>query len=194
MIRPIIQAPDERLLQKSEPVFPARTVLGTLIGDLIDTRHKYQAFGLSAVQIGVPLRVVVVDPRGFHGFRVLMNPEVLEIGGDIIEGTEGCMSIAWGKKTFKVTRASRARIRFMDVHGEERTAVCAAFATRLICHEIDHLDGKLIGGSHDDRRSDQPARVPEDAALPTAAGGTGDGDPAAGLRPGTDPDRAASGA
>lgn len=191
MIRPIIQAPDDRLLQKSEPVFPARTVVGELFGDLMDTRHKYQAFGLSAVQIRVHLRVVAVDPRGFHGFRLLINPEILELGGPIVAGTEGCMSIEHGRKRFTVKRHTIARIRFLDRNGEERHAITAAFATRLICHEIDHLDGKLIGGSNDDRRSDQPARIPEDTTIPTAADGIRDGDPAAGLHPATHTDRTA---
>lgn len=168
MIREIIQAPDGRLLQKSEPVIPARTVLGTLIGDLIDTRRKYRAFGLSAVQIGVHLRVVAVDPRGFHGFRILINPEILELGGPIVEGNEGCMSIDHGRKVFRVKRHTMARIRFIDIRGETQHATTASFATRLIHHEVDHLDGKLIGGNHDGP-SYRPARDLEDPALSAPA-------------------------
>lgn len=143
IIKPIIdivRAEDmaDALLQMRKPK-PRRSKIGPSV-----RMAMLAAIGLAAPQIGVHLRVIAVDPRGFHGFRLLINPEILELGGQVVEADEGCMSIGWGHKRFKVKRHTTARIRFIDKNGDERHANTAAFATRLICHEIDHLDGKLI--------------------------------------------------
>lgn len=128
----------------SEP-FPFTPVRSSeIIGDLIDTRVAHKAAGLSAVQIGIHLRVVAFDPIRFFGFIVIMNPEIVERGKDLVLEPEGCMSIGMGVPRYNVRRHRVVTVKFLDRRGVERTAVAKGFAARLIQHEIDHMDGKLI--------------------------------------------------
>lgn len=143
MFRPIIQAPDPRLLQPSAPVGLFMPISG-LIGDLISTRLEAGAAGLSAVQIGVHLRVVATHPMEFFGFKVLINPEIVARSDEMVTQDEGCMSIDRGKRLVPVARHKFVQLHFLDRKGEAHDIRAEGFAARLIQHEIGHLDGKLI--------------------------------------------------
>lgn len=144
MIREIIQAPDPRLHQPSAPIRLHLDALGELVGDLIDTRVHHKAAGISAVQIGHHVRVVAVDPMRFFGFTLIVNPEIVERGRELVTDREGCMSIGHGKLRFMIRRHQVVTAKFLDRKGHERTAVCKGFAARLIQHECDHLEGVMI--------------------------------------------------
>jgi len=142
-IRPIIQAPDPRLLQPSAPVGLFMPISG-LVGDLISTRLEAGAAGLSAVQIGVHLRIVAVHPKEFFGFKILVNPEIVARSDEMVTTEEGCMSIGNGVPRFSVRRHKFVQVHFLDRKGEAHDFRAEGFAARLVQHEIDHLDGKLI--------------------------------------------------
>lgn len=152
MIREIIQAPNDALLTKSAPVDLSGADLflalqeraGGVIADLMDTRIRHKALGLAAPQIGVALRVIVLNPKLVGGFRAMINPEIVEAGGGMIEGEEGCMSIGNGVPKFKVVRYRDVTVRFVDRSAKDRMVRFHGEAARLLQHEIDHLDGKLI--------------------------------------------------
>lgn len=118
--------------------------IGHLIGDLVATRLKHRALGLAAVQVGMPLRVVALSPVEFGGCAIVINPEIVEASDKFVDGVEGCLSIERGTKTFQVRRPKVVTVRFIDRNGTEREHVAKGIGARLIQHEIDHLDGRLI--------------------------------------------------
>lgn len=152
MIRPIVQSPANILLRPSRPVNVFGDVLGELFGDLIDTRiHHDRAYGLSAVQIGVPIRVVAVSPQIVAvspqivgGYSILVNPEIIDRGKALVTAQEGCLSIGHGVPRFQVERHKVVAVRFVTKTGATVEVVASDLAARVIQHEIDHLDGKLI--------------------------------------------------
>ena len=151
MIRKIIQMPDNRLRQVSEPVvslpgenFELSPKVKAVIGDLLDTRISGRGAALAAPQIGEHVRVVVVDPKLFYGFVVLINPEIVQRGKQIVDSSEGCMSIGMGTLKFTVQRNQVVTVKFLTRNGTEKTVVAKGLPAYLIQHEIDHLDGKMI--------------------------------------------------
>lgn len=143
MIRPILQKPDPRLLVPSIAVKSA-TVIDTLFSDLIDTRIQVDGVGLSAPQIGVHLRVIALSPRFFFGFKIIVNPEIVERSERKESAHEGCFSIEHGAPKFMIERHAVIRVKFTDRHGTEHTLTSSGMSARIIQHEVDHLDGKLI--------------------------------------------------
>ena len=151
MIRRIIQMPDKRLRQVSVPVvslpgesFELAPEIKTVIDDLLATRISGRGAALAAPQIGEHVRVVVVDPKLFYGFLVLINPEIIERGKQIVSSSEGCMSIGMGTIKFTVKRNQVVTVRFITRNGTEKIVVAKGLPACLIQHEIDHLDGKMI--------------------------------------------------
>ncbi|MEQ9435102.1 peptide deformylase [Hyphomonas sp.] len=145
-IREILTVPDPRLKEVSKPVEGGVTdEVRALMDDMLETMYDAPGIGLAAIQVGVPLRVIVMDlaredeepqPRYF------VNPEILETVEETLPYEEGCLSVP---DIFdQVERPVRCRIRYMDYNGntveewaEELYAVC-------IQHEMDHLEGTLF--------------------------------------------------
>ncbi|KCZ90802.1 peptide deformylase [Hyphomonas johnsonii] len=145
-IREILTVPDPRLKEVSKPVEGGVTdEIRALMDDMLETMYDAPGIGLAAIQIGVPLRVIVMDlaregeepqPRYF------VNPEILETVEETQPYEEGCLSVP--DIYDEIERPVRCRIRYLDYHGkpvEEWTddlyAVC-------IQHEMDHLEGTLF--------------------------------------------------
>lgn len=144
MIRPILQKPNLELLRPSRPVERLKDTVAELVRDLLDTRAHHHCAGLSAVQIGVHLRIVAFDPTFVSGFKIMINPEIISRGSQRLEAPEGCMSIAGGVPRFMVKRHEIVTVRFLDREAVERVVIAKRFGARLIQHELDHLEGKLI--------------------------------------------------
>lgn len=145
MIVSILQVPDPRLLQPSLPV--EREALGWVapcVQDLIDTCIGSNALGLSAVQIGKHLRIIAVSPRECLGFSVMINPEIIKRGKELVTDKEGCMSISRGVPRFPVQRNRIITVKFWDRAGADHEIVLKGLGARLVQHEVDHLDGFLI--------------------------------------------------
>ncbi|GAM08667.1 peptide deformylase [Geobacter sp. OR-1] len=120
-----------------------------LIEDLIDTmREGPGSVGVAAPQIGVSLRVCVVDVSNSklgrdnnHGLLALVNPEIVERDGEAVM-REGCMSVP--DYTGDVVRATRIVVRYLDIWGTTREVEATGFEAVAMQHEIDHLDGMLF--------------------------------------------------
>jgi peptide deformylase len=120
-----------------------------LIGDLIDTMHEGPgSVGVAAPQIGVTLRVCVVDVSASrqgrennHGLLVMVNPEIVSGEGFAVM-REGCMSIP--DYTGDVERFTEIVVRFLDGDGMQREVRASGFEAVAIQHEMDHLDGVLF--------------------------------------------------
>jgi len=118
--------------------------LSRLIDDMIETMYAAPGIGLAAPQIGVPLRVCVIDLTvGKRGGELLtlVNPEFVEREGMQLED-EGCLSVPGFTAT--VPRPARAVVRAWDREGVPRTIEGTGLLARALQHEIDHLDGKLF--------------------------------------------------
>jgi peptide deformylase len=142
--REIIKLGHPTLSKKSESVAGLDDEVRTLIRDMIETVHKAPGIGLSAPQVDVLKRIIVVDlsmgenPDDLH---VLVNPEILRKEGKLIR-EEGCLSVP--EIYEKVARPQKVTVRGLDPDGGDKTIEAEDLLARAFCHEIDHLDGRLF--------------------------------------------------
>jgi len=143
-VRPIRIYPDPVLRVSCLPVERFDDALRRLADDMVETMHAAPGVGLAAPQVGVELRLAVVDlsvGKDPEALLVLVNPEVLEAEGSETE-VEGCLSIP--DYTDKVERSFRIRVRAQDLEGESFEVEADDWVARAILHEMDHLDGVLF--------------------------------------------------
>jgi peptide deformylase len=144
MIRPILRYGEAELHRPAADVTTFDDSLQRLIDDMIETMYAAPGIGLAATQVGVPLRVFVVDlslGRRPEDLIVFVNPAWVEREGMQIE-EEGCLSAPGFNAT--VARPSRAVIRGLDRHGNEQMMEGAGLLARAFQHEMDHLDGTVF--------------------------------------------------
>jgi peptide deformylase len=144
MIRPILKFGDTSLHARARPVDAITPDIERLIDDMIETMYAAPGVGLAAPQVGVPLRVFVVDVsvgRDPHGLLVLVNPEFVEREGTQLE-EEGCLSVPGFNAT--VARPTRAVLKALDRGGQEQRHEASGLLARAFQHEMDHLDGVLF--------------------------------------------------
>ncbi len=144
MIRDVIRYGDTRLLAENMEANPLAPDFAVLLGDMIETCHAAPGIGLAAPQIGVNLRVAIIDlsvGADPNGVLVLVNPEVIEVSGEQKE-EEGCLSIPDVSK--RVVRPRRVRVRAADESGVVREIEGTDLLARALSHEIDHLNSLLF--------------------------------------------------
>jgi peptide deformylase len=144
MLRPLVKYGAAGLHTPAAPVTAFDAQLGTLIDDMIETMYAAPGIGLAAPQIGVPLRVAVIDLTGGKKggeLLTLVNPEIVEREGMQLED-EGCLSVPGFTAT--VPRPTRVVVRAYDRRGTPQTIDGADLLARALQHELDHLDGKLF--------------------------------------------------
>jgi peptide deformylase len=144
MIRPIVKFGAAGLQQPAAPVTQFDADVARLIDDMVDTMYAAPGVGLAAPQVGVPLRVCVIDLSvGKRGGELLalVNPEFVERDGMQLE-EEGCLSLPGF--TASVARPRRAVVRALDREGQERLITGEGLLARALQHELDHLDGTLF--------------------------------------------------
>ncbi|MFD0825284.1 peptide deformylase [Neobacillus sp. M.A.Huq-85] len=140
-IRKIVNYPAEILEQPCKPVTKFDRKLGKLLDDMYDTMIQYDGVGLAAPQIGLDVRIAIVDIDDEHGTIEMINPRLLEADGEQT-GPEGCLSFPglFGD----VTRANYVKIEALNRKGKKYTFEAEGFLARAIQHEMDHLDGVLF--------------------------------------------------
>ncbi|HXH07297.1 MAG TPA: peptide deformylase [Vicinamibacterales bacterium] len=144
MIRPILRYGEPTLHRPASRVGDITTETQQLIDDMIETMYAAPGIGLAAPQVGVPLRIFVVDlsvGRASGDLIVLVNPEVVEHDGLQLE-IEGCLSLPGFEAT--VVRPARLVVRGRDREGRERRVEGTGLLARALQHEMDHLDGRLF--------------------------------------------------
>lgn len=145
-IREILTVPDPRLKEVSKPVEGGVTDdIRALMDDMLETMRAAPGIGLAAIQIGVPLRVIVMDlakedeepqPRYF------VNPEILETVEEEAPYEEGCLSVP---DVFdEIERPVRCRLKYLDYDGNEVEEWAEGMYAVCIQHEMDHLEGTLF--------------------------------------------------
>jgi peptide deformylase len=145
-IRDILTVPDPVLKQVSKPVVGGVTpVLRKLMDDMLETMYAAPGIGLAAIQVGEPLRVIVMDLSGEdepRAPRYFVNPEILERVAETQSYDEGCLSVPDVFET--VERPERVKLRYLDYDGKEVTEWAEGLYAVCIQHEMDHLEGTLF--------------------------------------------------
>ena len=135
----ITEFPERVLKEVGDPVEKFDEELERLVADMFETMYAEEGVGLAAPQVGLSLRLFVMDCEGIK--LVAANPEILSAEGEQ-EGEEGCLSV--GKIHAPLRRAARVRLRAQDVQGEWFEREAEGLAARCFLHETDHCDGLLF--------------------------------------------------
>jgi len=144
MIRRIVKFGDAHLQRPAQPVTDITDEIATLARDMVETMHAAPGIGLAAPQVGIPVRLFVVDLSvGLAASELitLLNPEFVDREGMQLE-EEGCLSLPGFNAT--VVRPQRAVIKGTDLSGRERVYEGTGLLARAFQHEMDHLDGRLF--------------------------------------------------
>jgi peptide deformylase len=144
-IRPILTVPDPVLKQVSKPVDAVTDATRALMDDMLETMYAAPGIGLAAVQIGEPVRVIVMDlaKEGEEPApRYFVNPELLEFDGDKQAYEEGCLSVP--DFFDEVERPKRVKLRYLNYQGEQIEEWAEGMYAVCIQHEMDHLEGILF--------------------------------------------------
>ncbi|MCS6779051.1 MAG: peptide deformylase [Geminicoccaceae bacterium] len=144
-VRRILIAPHPLLKLKARPVERIDEEIRRLMDDMLETMYRAPGIGLAAPQVGVSLRVVVVDlakkdepPAPLR----LLNPEITWSAEEQVAMEEGCLSLP--EQFAEVTRPAAVRVRYRDEEGQEKEIEADGLLARCLQHEIDHLDGILF--------------------------------------------------
>ena len=133
------------LKQKSKPVAAVDDDLRTLMDDMLETMYAAPGIGLAAIQVGAPVRVIVMDlARGEEpkAPRFFVNPQILWASEEVLPYEEGCLSVP--EIYDEVERPAKVRVRYLDYDGQAVEEEAEGLFAVCIQHEIDHLDGVLF--------------------------------------------------
>lgn len=158
-IRTILEVPDPLLKRISAPVETFDDELKALVADMFETMYDAPGIGLAAIQVDVPLRVVVVDlqdggdpvdeledgeeqPERVPNPRVFINPELIDPSPEYSVYSEGCLSVP--DIYADVERPAGVRLRWQDMDGQWQEEAMTGMMATCIQHEMDHLEGILF--------------------------------------------------
>ncbi len=162
---PIIEIPDPRLKQVSTRVDNFDEQLKFLVADMFETMYEAPGIGLAAVQVGMPIRLLVIDlqpededaeaePCTEHGGHshshrplkrepmVFINPEILEESEEVAVYNEGCLSVP--EIYAEVERPASIRARWQDLDGKQHEELIDGLLATVLQHEMDHLEGVMF--------------------------------------------------
>jgi len=144
-ILPILTVPDPKLKLVSQTVERVDDALRALMDDMLETMYAAPGIGLAAIQVGEPVRVIVMDlaregeePRPQH----FINPQILWSSEETAPYEEGCLSVP--EIYDEVERPARVKLRYLNYQGEEVTEDAEGLYAVCIQHEMDHLNGVLF--------------------------------------------------
>jgi peptide deformylase len=143
--RSILVAPDPRLKAKAKDVANVDGKIRALIDDMLETMYAADGVGLAAVQIGVPLNLIVMDVAQKEGKkepRAFINPKLTWTSEETAKFEEGCLSVPdiWEE----VERPNAIRAEYLDRDGKPQTLEAEGFLADCLQHEMDHLNGILF--------------------------------------------------
>lgn len=150
MILPIYTYGQPVLREETQTIDKNYSGIKELVSNMFDTMYNAEGVGLAAPQIGLSIRLLVIDadvvaqsyPECKDFKRVMINPEILERSDETISMEEGCLSFPGIHE--KVTRATNIRVRYMDENFDEHEEAIEGFAARIVQHECEHLDGHVF--------------------------------------------------
>jgi peptide deformylase len=137
---------DKRLRYKTEPVSKVTENLQEVALDMLEFMYQIDAVGLAANQVGLKIRLCVIDPAFMYGKKmpiVMFNPEFVEHDEELFESPEGCLSLP--NMGLRVPRFRNVKVRFTGLDNKEYTIQDDnSLLASVVQHEIDHLDGVLM--------------------------------------------------
>ncbi|MBE5934910.1 MAG: peptide deformylase [Lachnospiraceae bacterium] len=140
-IRKLRYEGDPILNKVCKPVYDMTDRTLELIEDMAETMYETGGVGLAAPQVGILKRICVIDVTpDCSELLILINPEIIETSGSQT-GSEGCLSVP--NKSGTVTRPNVVKVKALNTNMEEVIIEGTELLARALCHEIDHLDGKL---------------------------------------------------
>lgn len=143
MVHPIVLYGDPILKEKSGEIPKNFPKLNELASDLFETMHKAGGIGLAAVQIGVPLRIFVIEAHiekeNFHFRGVFVNPYIRRESAPLVKYSEGCLSVPYIAAL--VERPSKIDIEYYDENWQFHVETLEGYKARIVQHEYDHLEG-----------------------------------------------------
>lgn len=140
-IRSIVKSPNEILTKRTNPVTKFDQKLAVLLNDMFETMTEEDGIGIAAPQVGESVRVAIVDLGEGQDIIEMVNPEVLQTEGSVID-IEGCLSFP--ELFGEVERPFYVRIKAQERNGTWYELEAEDYEARAILHEIDHLDGVLF--------------------------------------------------
>ena len=137
----IKKAGDPVLKQHCAPVEKIDKKLKLILDNMAETMYHSDGVGLAAPQVGLPIRMVVIDCQDDHGLIELINP-VITFREGTMTGSEGCLSVPgiYGD----VERSAKVKVEFLNRRGKLQHITATGLLARCIQHELDHLDGQLF--------------------------------------------------
>ena len=157
-IRNIRQTGDEILRKKSKEVTVLNDRLKELIVDMKETMNKMEGVGIAAVQVGILKRIIICKPNEEEKEVMLINPVIVSKSDETEEDSEGCLSVEGYKGD--VIRPKSIVVKAKDENMNDIEFDAEGFFARIICHEVDHLDGilytdKVVPGTLKDLSSEE---------------------------------------
>jgi|AGTN01.1.fsa_nt_gi peptide deformylase len=153
-IRNILKEGEPALRKKSKDIIEFNERLCMLLDDMRDTLVKNDGVGLAAPQVGVLRRAIIVLYEGEH--LEIVNPVIMSEEGSVV-ATEGCLSVD-AKKNCKVRRPEKLVVKGYDRDGKPLMLKIEGWKARIVCHEVDHLDGILfIDKKYEEPAGEKPA-------------------------------------
>ena len=144
-VKPLVILPDPILRRVSEPVARVDDALRRFADDMLETMYDAPGIGLAAIQVGEPLRMLVIDLAKEDEEKqpqVFVNPEILASSDERSVYEEGCLSIP--DYYAEVERPATIRLRFQDLTGETHEIEADGLLATCLQHEMDHLNGVLF--------------------------------------------------
>ncbi|MEM9232795.1 MAG: peptide deformylase [Pseudomonadota bacterium] len=144
-IRTILTAPDPRLREVSKPVDEVTDETRRLMDDMLETMYAAPGIGLAAIQVGEPLRVIVMDISDDENPdkpRYFVNPVIRDPSDSLAPYQEGCLSVPEFYE--EVERPDRCVVDYLDYNGDPQTLEAEGLLAVCIQHEMDHLNGVLF--------------------------------------------------
>ena len=138
-LRTVRELGDAVLEKTCKPVKEMTPRIQGIIQDMYETMYHYNGVGLAAPQVGILKRICVIDVGDGNQYT-LINPEIIECSGSQT-GNEGCLSVPG--KAGVVTRPNEVTVRAFNEKMEPYTVSGTELLARALCHEIDHLDGRM---------------------------------------------------
>ncbi len=144
----LITVPDARLRVVSEEITQIDNSIKELFYSMVNTMYNSEGIGLAGIQVGVPKRIIVIDidnleeNPSFEYPICLINPEVSFLNNKTSSMQEGCLSVPG--EYVKIVRPSSVSVRYLNLEGQACHMNADGLLSRVIQHEYDHLQGKLL--------------------------------------------------
>ena len=139
----VLRFPDERLRTKATDVTEVNDNIRTIVDNMLETMYQEKGVGLAATQVDIHQRIVVIDvSEDGDNPLVLINPEIIKKGDDIVVNEEGCLSVPGCYA--KVDRHNTVTVKALDKNGKEFILDGEELLAICIQHELDHLKGVLF--------------------------------------------------